>query len=115
MDNRSLLNIDFRTWFFVFIIPKLVYDDIISNLVSGLRGNKLDMRSVYNLLNILEQSEHFPTLVWVDFRNNKGINTIPGELVQRFTKRRTRQQGSNEDAIGKTVFSVQDAINGRVV
>ena len=83
--------------------------------ILGLRGNKLDMKAVHKFHSLLEQPQNFPTLVWLDFRNNIGINTIPGELVQLFMQRRTNHRGSKETADEKSAISIQDAINGKVV
>ena len=54
--------------------------------------------------------------MWVDFRNNSGINTIPGQLVRRFMERREKRRAmkrQTEDE--KESISVQDAMNGKVV
>ena len=83
--------------------------------ILGLRGNKLDMKTVYKIHSLLEQPENFPSLVWLDFRNNIGINTIPGELVKLFMQRRTKHRDSKETADEKSAISIQDAINGKVV
>lgn len=83
--------------------------------ILGLRGNKLDMKAVHKFHSLLEQPGNFSTLVWLDFRNNIGINTIPGELVQLFMQRRTKHRGSKETTDEKSALSIQDAINGKVV
>lgn len=82
-----------------------------------MRGNKIDTKAVHKLHMLLTEPEKFPALVWVDFRNNKGITTVPGEFVQLFTQRRTKHQASKEtdEEREKSVISVQDAINGNVV
>ena len=82
---------------------------------SGLRGNKLDIKAVIKLQSLLEEPENFRALVWADFRNNKGIITVPGEFVQLLTRGRTKHQASEETTDEKLGISVQDAINGKVV
>ena len=73
------------------------------------------MKAVYKLHSLLEEPENFPTLVWADFRNNKGIITIPGAFVQLFMQRRTNYQATKETSDKKLAISVQDAMNGKVV
>lgn len=80
---------------------------------SGFRGNKLDMGSVHKLHSLLRHPENFPYLVWVDFRNNKGITTIPGDLVQLLRQRREKNRGLN-GADETSIINVQDTITGRL-
>lgn len=80
----------------------------------GFRGNKLDMESVHKLHSLLKNPENFPYLVWVDFRNNKGITTIPGDLVQLLRQRREKHRDLNGAVDETSIFSVQDAITGRL-
>lgn len=81
---------------------------------SGFRGNKLDMESVHKLHSLLKHPENFPYLVWVDFRNNKGITTIPGDLVQLLRQRREKHRDLNEAVDETSIISMQDAITGRL-
>ncbi|XP_068743149.1 uncharacterized protein [Montipora capricornis] len=81
----------------------------------GVRGNKLDTVAVHMLHTLLERSENFPSLMWVDFRNNKGIITISGDLVNLLMQRRTKYRGLNGPDDRKSIISIQDAINGRLV
>jgi len=81
---------------------------------SGFRGNKLDMESVHKLHRLLKHPENFPYLVWVDFRNNKGITTIPGDLVQLLRQRREKHRDLNGAVDETSIISVQDAITGRL-
>ena len=81
----------------------------------GLRGNKLDNRVVFKLHKLLEEPGNFPALVWTDFRNNKGIITIPGAFVQLLMQRRLTFNAEKEETPDERVaISVQDAMNGKV-
>ena len=81
---------------------------------TGLRGNSINVKSVFKLHRLLEEPQNFPALMWVDLRNNYGINTIPGQFVQLLMERRKTHHPSTT-ADEKASISVQDAINGRVV
>ncbi|KAM7439957.1 Leucine rich repeat containing 75A [Porites harrisoni] len=84
-------------------------------LFLGLRGNKLDNRVVFKLHKLLEEPGNFPALVWTDFRNNKGIITIPGAFVQLLMQRRLTFNAEKEETPDERVaISVQDAMNGKV-
>ncbi|KAM7425784.1 Leucine rich repeat containing 75B [Porites harrisoni] len=84
-------------------------------LFLGLRGNKLDNRVVFKLHKLLEEPDNFPALVWTDFRNNKGIITIPGAFVQLLMQRRLTFNAEKEETPDERVaISVQDAMNGKV-
>lgn len=82
---------------------------------TGLRGNSLNVKSVYKLHRLLEEPQNFPTLMWVDFRNNNGINTIPGQFVQLLIERRKAHSALKKTVDENASISVQDAINGKVV
>lgn len=86
-----------------------------SHFFTGLRGNKLDIKAVQKLHSFLEEPQNFPTLVWVDFRNNNGINTIPGAFAQLLMERRIKHRALKQTDDEKSSFSVQDAMNGKVV
>lgn len=74
------------------------------------------MKSVYKLCHLLEEPQNFPKLMWVDLRNNYGINIIPGQFVQLLMERRkTHHRPLEKTADENASISVQDAINGRVV
>ncbi|KAL9984375.1 hypothetical protein ACROYT_G006661 [Oculina patagonica] len=81
----------------------------------GLRGNKLNIKSVHKLHYLLEEAQNFPSLMWVDFRNNNGINTIPGQFVQLLMGRREKHRALPKSEGEKESISVQDAMNGKVV
>lgn len=54
--------------------------------------------------------------MWVDLRNNYGINIIPGQFVQLLMERRkTHHRPLEKTADENASISVQDAINGKVV
>lgn len=53
--------------------------------------------------------------MWVDFRNNNGINTIPGQFVQLLMERRKQHRALRKTEDEKESISVQDAMNGKVV
>ena len=59
--------------------------------------------------------QNFPSLMWVDFRNNNGINTIPGQFVQLLMERRKQHRALRKTEDEKESISVQDAMNGKVV
>ena len=74
------------------------------------------MVSVLKLNYLLEEPQNFPLLMWVDFRNNNGINTIPGQLVRRLMERREKRRDTKRQTEDeKESISVQDAMNGKVV
>ena len=80
-----------------------------------MRGNKLDNRVVFKLHKLLEEPDNFPALVWIDFRNNKGIITIPGAFVHLLMQRRLPFNAEKEETPDERVaISVQDAMNGKV-
>lgn len=85
----------------------------LSYFFTGLRGNKLNIKSVHKFHSLLEEPQNFPSLMWVDFRNNNGINTIPGQFVQLLMERKHRALKQTEGE--KESISVQDAMNGKVV
>lgn len=64
---------------------------------------------------LLEEPQNFPALMWVDLRNNYGINTIPGQFVQLLMERRKTRHPLTKTADDNASISVQDAINGKVV
>ena len=82
---------------------------------TGLRGNSINVKSVFKLHRLLEEPQNFPALMWVDLRNNYGINTIPGQLVQLLMERRKTHYPLTMTADENSSISVQDAINGNVV
>ena len=82
---------------------------------AGLRGNKIDTKVVYKLHTLLEEPENFPTLLWVDLRNNDGIITLPGQFVQLLMERRKKTNALKNTEDEKSSVSVQDAMNGKVV
>lgn len=82
---------------------------------TGLRGNSINVKSVFKLHRLLEEPQNFPALMWVDLRNNYGINTIPGQLVQLLMERRKAHHPLTMTADENSSISVKDAINGNVV
>ena len=72
------------------------------------------MKAVHKLLSLLEDPENFQTLLWVDFRNNKEINTIPGKFVDLLAKRKERNSSMRKASDEEIRLAVKDAIRGKI-